>query len=119
MKLLILNWGAYTQKDVIETLSTNHIEYKVVNYCFSDKNTDSFFSFRFNQFLTEASYDAVFTINYFPLVAELCYQHHVKYLSWSYDNPLNVLRLAETFSYENNYVFLFDMLQVENCKKHG
>jgi spore maturation protein CgeB len=119
MKLLILNWGAYTQRDITETLIENHIICKTVNYCFADKNNDSFFISRFSQYIKETQYDAVFTVNYFPLIAEICYQYHIKYLSWSYDNPLNVLRIEETLAYETNYVFLFDRIQAEHFKKQG
>lgn len=119
MKLLIVNWGAYTHKDIYDTLNSNNIFCKVINYCFGDKNSDTFFSYYFSKYISEDIYDAVFTVNYFPIIAETCHQHNIKYLSWSYDNPLNVQNIEATLSYETNYVFLFDRIQVENFNKKG
>lgn len=119
MKLLILGWGAYTQSDVNETLLANHVTFKQVNYCFGDKNNDDFFYRHFTKYLTADSYDAVFTINYFPLVAKVCHDNHVKYLSWSYDNPLNVPDIEKTLGYDTNYVFLFDRIQAAFYQNKG
>lgn len=119
MKLLILDWGAYTQPDLNASFVKNNIQYKILNYCFGSKSEDSFFSFRFNRYLKADSYDAVFTVNYFPLIAECCFQNQVPYLSWSYDNPLNVPEIEQTLSYPTNSVFLFDRIQVEGFRKAG
>lgn len=119
MKLLILDWGSYTHKDIYETLISRHVYCKVVNYCFKNKNIDPFFTFYFKKYIDEDNYDAVLTVNYFPIIAEVCHQANIKYLSWSYDNPLNVLNIDETLSYETNYLFLLDRIQTENFKKKG
>ena len=81
MKLLILEWGAYTQDDINETFRIHHINFKTVSYCFGNKNNDDFFYHRFYKYASSVNYDAVFTVNYFPLVAKVCYDLNMKYLS--------------------------------------
>lgn len=119
MQLLLLNFGAYTWEDIRYTLCKRNLKFKELQYCFGDKNEDEFFTEYFERFLQEGRYTAVFTVNFFPLVAKCCYQKGIKYISWSYDNPLNVERIEETLGFETNYVFLFDRIQAEGYQKKG
>lgn len=119
MNILFFEWGAYTYKDTKEAFIKMGIGVKTVSYCFEDKNNDDFFIYRFTKELKGCSYDAVFSINYFPLVAECCHRENVKYISWSYDNPLNVYDIEATLLYPTNYVFLFDRVQASEFIKRG
>lgn len=119
MRILFFDWGAYTFGDTKEAFCNAGIEIKTVTYCFDDKNHDDFFLYRFSKELKECTYDAVFSINYFPLVAECCHKENVKYIAWSYDNPLNVYNIEETLGYSTNFVFLFDRVQAADFIKKG
>ena len=119
MKLLVLDWGAYTQFDINDTFQRNNITYKQVNYFFNNKNHDDFFYRHFKKYVSSDCYDAVFTVNYFPLVAQVCHESQIKYLSWSYDNPLNVPQIEDTLGYPTNYVFLFDRIQATSYQAKG
>ncbi|HKM35324.1 MAG TPA: DUF3880 domain-containing protein [Lachnospiraceae bacterium] len=119
MKLLLLDWGAYTQQDIVNTLKHHRVTIKQVSYCFGDKNHDDYFYRHFSEYVSADTFDAVFTVNFFPLVAQVCYDKQVKYLSWSYDNPLNVLHIEETLGYPTNYVFLFDRIQASFYQNQG
>lgn len=119
MKILLFDFGAYTLPDIEACFRKKNIEYRLVTYHFGNKNEDDFFIYRFQRFLEEESYDAVFSVNFFPLVAECCYKKAIKYISWSYDNPLNVVEIEKTLGYETNYVFLFDRVQVERYQRAG
>ena len=119
MKLLIFEWGSYTQPDINACFDQYHVTYRIVSYHFNNKNEDSFFSHRFSKFLAEDHYDAVFSVNYFPLVAQACMEHNIRYLSWSYDNPLDVQNIEDTLGFSTNYVFLFDKKQVAGYRNRG
>lgn len=119
MKILCLDWGSYTQNDISDIFRQHHILCHTVSYCFADKNKDDFFLSRFMRYIEKDTYDAVFTVNYFPLVAQACHKQHIKYLSWSYDNPLNVPDIERTLPYETNYVFLFDKVQASFYQRKG
>lgn len=111
MRLLIFDFGSYTYEDIYDSLRDMGVSMRVVSYSFRDKNNDEFFEHRFSKVLHEEKYDAVFSVNFFPLVAKCCYRENIKYISWSYDNPLNVKSIEETLGYPTNYVFLFDRIQ--------
>ncbi len=120
MRLLIFEWaaGTFTYPDIIESFASNGISYKTVSYQFDGRKDDEFFEFRFSQEL-EGGFDAVFSVNYFPLVARCCNKKGIKYISWSYDNPLNVKDIEETLGLSVNHVFLFDKIQVKNFRDKG
>jgi len=119
MRLLIFDFGSYTYDDVSDGIRRLGIEYKSVAYHFNDKNHDDFFEHRFTKVLRDGEYDAVFSVNYFPLVAKCCYENNILYLSWSYDNPLNVPDIENTLGYSTNRVFLFDRAQVAGYQGMG
>lgn len=121
MKLLIFEWatGTYTHSDVSSALDSMGISYQTVSYAFSDMNHDDFFEWRFGKCIDEGQYDAVYSTNYFPLVAKCCHKRHILYLSWSYDNPLDVPDIQKTLGFEENRVFLFDRIQVEKYRSQG
>lgn len=118
MKILFYDMGSYTYQDFIYYLERAGHSCRTVYYHFADKFEDDFFLYRFSKYLTETSYDAVVSVNFFPLVAQLCHKYHIKYLSWCYDSPLED-RLKEYFSYETNYIFLFDRVEAAQYQAQG
>lgn len=52
-------------------------------------------------------YDMVFTVNYFPLISNVCERTGVKYVSWTCDNPL-ISMYHESVFHACNYIFTFD-----------
>ncbi len=62
--------------------------------------------------------DFVVTQNFSLMVAELCYQKGLPYISWIYDSPQAALYHKEAF-YPTSYVFAFDRTQVERLKTLG
>lgn len=118
MKLLFYDMGSYIYNDFLYYLQKAGHRLKTVYYHFPDKFNDDFFCSRFVKYLKADDYDAVISVNFFPLVARLCHEHHVKYISWCYDSPLED-RLQEYFSYETNYIFLFDRTEVSRYQSAG
>ena len=49
----------------------------------------------------------VFTVNYFPLISNVCERTGVKYISWTCDNPL-ISMYHESVFHACNYIFTFD-----------
>ncbi len=121
MKLLIFEWaaGTFTYDDIIASFTAKGVTYRTVSYQFNDKNEDEFFVKRFTKVLKDDTYDAVFSVNYFPLVAVCCHDCSLPYISWSYDNPLDVPDIEKTLGLPGNFVFLFDRIQTEGYQKMG
>lgn len=57
--------------------------------------------------LKRKKYDIVFTINYFPVISEVCQIFKIPYFSWIVDSPVMELYSA-TVKNEWNWIFLFD-----------
>ena len=68
--------------------------------------------------IEEETPDAVFTVNFWPLVARACHRAHCRYISWSYDCPQNLPTLSD-MEYEENNIFLFDRWEVSDYSSRG
>lgn len=118
MNILFYDMGSYTYQDMLFYLKQMGHTCKTVYYHFPDKFEDDFFCNRLETHLQQAHYDVVMSINFFPLVAKLCYDHRIPYISWCYDSPLEE-RLEEYFHYDTNRIFLFDRLEAERYRAAG
>lgn len=108
MKLLLCEWGAYMQEDLCITLRKMNIDFRKIGYCFDDFSEDDFFLRNFAKIMDEDCYDAVFTLNYFPVLATLCNMKKIPYIAWVYDCPFDVKDPEKTLGFETNHVFFFD-----------
>lgn len=54
----------------------------------------------------------VFSINFFPAIAEICHIYQTRYLCWTVDAPVPEL-FAKSVSYDTNHIFLFDRAQYQ------
>lgn len=114
MKLLLYDFNSFTQKDIMSALDRIGIIYENVLYKLSDVQSDHYFEKRMKDILKKDDFDAIFSVNFFPVLARICNELQVKYIAWSYDSPLREADLTETIGLPTNYVFLFDG---EECKK--
>ncbi len=72
---------------------------------YNDRQSTAF-SAAFDVALQEASYDFVFSFNYYPILSSCCQRHGIRYVSYVYDSPLVALYSC-TLINPCNYVFLF------------
>lgn len=115
MKLLLYDMGTYTQLDIMNALDGMGIQYKNIIYKLKDIEQDAYFEKRVVELLQQDVYDGVFSVNYYPVVARICYNAQLPYISWSYDSPINIPNMEDTLGYETNYVFFFDRAE---CQKY-
>ena len=119
MKLLLYHWNSYFQYDLYEILKNASISYDVFEWKFRNKNSDEKFVDWFCKNIQLKEYDALLSVNYYPLLSQMCEQQQVKYIAWCYDNPLNVEHIEETLGNACNYVFVFDKIQCDNYRSRG
>lgn len=119
MKLLIYQWNSYLQYDICEICKEKNISFEVFEWKFQSKNCDEPFMDWFKKSVDKNAYDAVLSVNYYPVISEACMTKGIKYIAWCYDNPLNVERIEETLNNPVNYVFLFDKIQFWNYAQKG
>ena len=115
MKILLYDMGAFTQNDLIYFLKKRGITCRNIYYNFKDMYEDEFFLKRFEKYLLADDYDFVMSINFFPLVAEICHKNNMRYLSWSYDSPMSYKKYPY-LHFPTNHIFLFDRLEYESLK---
>lgn len=54
----------------------------------------------------------VFSINFYPDIAEICHIYQTRYLCWTVDSPVPEL-FARSVCYDTNHIFLFDRAQYQ------
>lgn len=120
MNILVFEWGTYTHRDILFFFTKLCFGYDVViRHHFNDINHDDEFKREFSEKIASGKYDFVYSTNYFPLVAECCYERGLKYISWSYDAPLNVPDIERTLGLPCNYAFMYDREQVKEYREKG
>lgn len=119
MKLLVYQWNSYLQYDIYAICKEKNISFEIFEWKFKSKNWDEKFVNWFVSTIDKNEYDAVLSVNYYPVISEVCMKVDMKYIAWCYDNPLNVERIEETLNNPVNYVFLFDKIQFWNYAQKG
>lgn len=118
MKILFCQRNALMQSDMEWALVQNGINYRVASYVFENVDKDDYYQTNLRGFLNEDSYDAVFSFNYIPVIADVCHELSVPYVSWGYDAGWECTRF-ETLNYDTNYIYHFDRKAVEEYNKLG
>lgn len=120
MKILMYEWPSFTGDTIRNVLKKKHIEIDTFYYYpLASLEEDDIFVDKFSKKIKEGTYDFVFSVNYIPVVAIACYNQNIPYVSWSYDNPLNIAHIENTLHFPTNYVFLFDKSQAEGYIAQG
>lgn len=120
MKLLIYDWTSITKYDLYNSLEQQGIQYDLFSSHFSPriKAQKENFIEELESVTKNKSYDAFFSTNYFPEMAEIAKRKDILYISWTYDSPSlgpynNILR------YETNRIFCFDSIEYNQYKENG
>lgn len=118
MNILFIDWPCFGRDDVLDFFITNH--HHVTNFSHPDLDLrkSPIFLSEINQVIETQAFDFCFSYNYFPLVAQACYSHGLKYISLVYDSP-QVKLYSYTVTYPTNYIFVFDSIIVEQFRKEG
>lgn len=118
MHILMYRWKAYNYRDIEQTFrllghTVDNIEQELGSYDVSPE-----FERVIETKIGENHYDVVFTVNYFPLVSNVCKRTGIKYISWTCDNPLISMYHESVFN-DCNYIFTFDKTNYLEFKGMG
>ncbi len=117
MKILFYQWHSFMNKGIERALAKLGIEYDVLFYQQKDWEHNDGIIEQLQMALNEKKYDFVFSVNYAPLVSEVCNQKDMLYVSWVYDAPIHI-RDISSMKNSCNRIFFFDRVQAENyCKQ--
>ena len=116
MKLLFYRYGSIAEPDCIEGFqelgfTVLEVGWEIVK---KDLPGDQFVK-RISEFLDKNPVQFVFTINFFPLMAEVCHIYKLPYLCWTVDAPVLEL-FTDAIRYDTNRIFVFDRGSMELIK---
>ena len=118
MKILVINWNAYGLPDVINAFGKLGHDVSQIEFNKEHFRSDPKFEKDLEQTILDSKPDAVFSLNYFPVIALVCKKTETKYISWIYDNPY-VLLYSYTVIFPTNYIFVFDTTQFNEFQSNG
>lgn len=87
MNVLFWQWNAFMQKGMENALKKLNITYRIFHYQLSDWEKDAVFIEKLEKELEQDTFDAVLSVNYCPLVSNICQNHNLRYIAWVYDSP--------------------------------
>ena len=113
MNVLIYRYGSICEPDIIEAfqkLQLNVIEEttEITNKKLSAPERVDLVS----KAMDEYKPLFVFSINFFPAIADICQIYKIKYVCWTVDSPVLEL-FSKSIQHDTNRIFLFDRAQYE------
>lgn len=118
MKLLLYRWKAWSQSDIEESLRRLGHELSFVSAVPDNLEEDDNFVEMLTEQIGREQPELLFSINYFPMLAEACHQTSIPYICWNYDGSLLAMYHASVF-YDTNYIFTFDRACVSRFQDMG
>lgn len=118
MRILFWQWHSFMNRGIETAFRELEVEYDILFYQQTDWEKNDGIVETLEQRLSAQTYDMVFSVNFAPLVAEVCRQNNILYVSWVYDAPLHIRNL-EALKYGTNRIFFFDRIQAQEYQKQG
>ncbi len=119
MKLLFYEWESYLQYDIKWIANELNISLEGFSWKFADKNADDKFEDWFERHIDTAHFDALLSVNFWPMLSKVAQKHNLRYIAWCYDNPLNVVCPEDTLGNSVNTVVFFDRIQAQKYLDMG
>ena len=117
-RILMYRWKAYNYKDIKHTFEKLGYEIKEVWQDLLNYDVDEEFAGILKGMIKAETFEFVFTVNYFPLISNVCQECGILYVCWSCDNPLISMYHKSVFNNVNR-IFLFDLTNVEEFRGMG
>lgn len=83
------------------------MEYDTFFYQFDNWEQDEVFSQKFRDKIVMGKYGTVLSVNFSPLISEICEEYGIPYVSWVYDAPVHIRNL-ESMKNSCNRIYFFD-----------
>jgi spore maturation protein CgeB len=113
MNVLIYRYGSICEPDIIDSFKKFDISIEEISAEISDKTISQAKRVTLvSQAVERCRPLFVFSINFFPAVAEVCHIYKLPYICWTVDVPVLEL-FSKSILYDTNRIFLFDRAQYE------
>lgn len=118
MKILFYKWHSFMNEGIERGFAHLNVEWETFFYQLNDWEIDDSFSKQLDYKIEKTKCDCVFSINYVPLISNVCEKRGIPYIAWVYDSPIHIRNL-ETLKNECNQLYFFDRGQAEEYKRLG
>lgn len=118
MRILLYRWNAWNQKDIEKSFCHLGHVLSYVTAAPDSPEEDDFFVESVTAQLVSQRPDFLFSINYFPVLAEACHQTDTPYVCWNCDGSLLAMYHESVF-YDTNRIFTFDRACVSRFRQLG
>ena len=92
-KLLFFKWHSFMNEGIERGLQTLDIPYDTYFYQFTDWECDDLFMQQFRKVIQTGNYQKVLSVNFSPLISDICEEYSIPYVSWIYDAPVHIENL--------------------------
>lgn len=107
MNILFYQWNAYNLLDTRWAFEQKGFTVTLLTDPIQNPEEDTDYTARLAERLAAECYDFVFSLNYFPVLAESCHQASLPYVCWNCDGSLLAMYHTSIF-YPTNVIFTFD-----------
>lgn len=118
MRILFYQWHSFMNKGIEKALQQLEIDYDTLFYQQTDWEINDGIVEKLTEALDKKEYTMVFSVNYAPLVSEVCQAKQVLYVSWVYDAPIHI-RDISSMKNACNRIFFFDKIQADSYRIQG
>ncbi len=119
-RILYFQWNAFMQDCIERSMERLGIEYDRFFYYLKPErwDSDSDFQTALENKLNEGDYETLFSINFCPVVSDVCEARGIHYISWVYDSPIHIRR-TDTLKHLCNDIYFFDRVECESRLRDG
>jgi Uncharacterized protein conserved in bacteria len=107
LNILFYQWNAYNLSDTRWAFEQKGYAVTMLAEPIANPEEDADYTHRLAERLSVGNYDFVFSLNYFPVLAESCHQASLPYVCWNCDGSLLAMYHESVF-YPTNVIFTFD-----------
>ena len=118
MKILMYKWKAYNHIDVEGHLIMRGHTVDIVEHTIYNVESDPVIEEEIRNRLSASSYDIFFSINYFPLISDICEKFSIPYVYWTCDSQITCMYHESIFN-SCNIGFIFDYADYITFKEMG
>ncbi len=117
MKLLFYRYGNICEPDIIEAFQKLNIDVceertEMSNKSLTPGQQVDLLQKQYQACPVGEPFLFIFSVNYFPAIAEFCHITQIPYVCWTVDCPVLEL-FSNSIKYDTNFIFLFDYAQYE------
>ena len=117
-KILFWQWNSFMGRGIERAMKKLEIPFHTFFYQLKNWESDPVFQQRLRDELCSQAYRAVFSVNYTPLITQVCEELGMLYICWVYDSPIHI-RAVEPLKKECNRLYFFDRGQAQEYRQRG